>query len=305
MHLEGADAEQQEGGHEKYHARVLLRFMRHAEKAGGNDVPEDIDHAMPLTEQGREHAMQRGRDFLEGRTKVLAAGGPRKRTKETALRSIVGTNPRVRIDQTFEELLAERDEDGIPYSDRMWENHLLDAPFVKGTPLHEELNQAYEEGRYMSAIIAKHQEIQAGSRELDVYALQALHIAKIVRRWAGLSTTLAERSAYHEGHVPDSEKELKRIFSTHGGIFESFLTEVIKRTEGESESTRFTTAFPNGIDYAEGFDIEIIGTASEDPHIHIRANLGPVDHRYVVDKEIPLSAIESITTDFAPAESNT
>ena len=232
---------------------VRLHIMRHAEKAGPNEAPETEDRQMPLTLKGKEQALKVGKE--KDMSRPLASGGPRLRARETALFAAAAHNPNVKGTETFDELLQTLDEDGLPYESRSWTNKHLDFPFKKGTTYHQMLDDAYEKGIYLKTLVKLDDEAKAtGERGGSTYALQARNIAQIIERYTRIATKIKERE--------DTKEPLERFLGTHGATGESFLLEVLLRTKGKEERDKFLESYPNGFDYAEGFDAEILSNGT-------------------------------------------
>jgi|SRR3989344_6663714 len=237
----------------KPYSLVRLHILRHAEKAGANNTPAEADLRMPLTPEGKRQAIEVGKE--KGMRRPLASGGPSLRAHETALFAAAAHNPNVKGTETFDELLQTLDEDGLPYESRSWTNKHLDFPFKKGTTYHQMLDDAYEKGIYLKTLVKLDDEAKAtGERGGSTYALQARNIAQIIERYTRIATKIKERE--------DTKEPLERFLGTHGATGESFLLEVLLRTKGKEERDKFLESYPNGFDYAEGFDAEILSNGT-------------------------------------------
>jgi len=264
--------------------RVLLHIMRHGEKAGGNWNPDDMDHRIPLTDKGRQDAQEKhaGGDPRQG----LAIGSGRIRADETALRALVGDDPRIKDIDDFDELVHEMDQE-LRVGSKLRTDSRLDIPFKKQGDLHEHLEKRASEIGYARAIAEEFDTAQYP--RATVYGVQAANLASIVldritmeRNWE----RLVERK-------PDEYTDtLERYIGTHGGVIDAFIGEILTTLHGIDARNTFIKTFPNCTPYASSCDIELLPDTDT---VHVTMCIKRDDEEdFVLDEIVPLHVLEHI-----------
>lgn len=294
--LEGPkSAEMKESPKAKY--RVRLHIIRHGKKAGGNDVPPEVDLAMKLRPEGRLQAREKGMDL---QTKGgVTSGSTRARSRETAMHMAHANSPEVTGDETYDELVAK-------IGSEPWTNRGLDMPFSKDDPEFPMINQKANEGTLFKWFAEVDDEIAArkGDRSTSFYGTQVRSIGSIIDRFTRVAMKMADRAERAQEKDERVETEREQVMGTHGGVNESFLAELVRRSEGEEERKRFLETIPNGVGETQGSDIEIVATAGEtDPLIRVRFTVGKEGNQYHYDRFVTLQTVQNIIKDFSPKES--
>ncbi len=181
----------------------------------------------------------------------------------------------------------------------------LDFAFKKGSEEHLDLNKAFERGEYFKKIVEKH-DVQIKETGFDkgetTYAVQARNIAGIIERYAQIAPRWDELV---QDKTKIHEDTLERVLATHGGISESFLLDVIQRLKGEEERNNFVGLFPNGFDYVQGFEVDILTTANEPLKIHLKVKVPKVDgENFVFEEDVSLELLQQIIKDYTAPEEN-
>ena len=61
---------------------------------------------------------------------------------------------------------------------------------------------------------------------------------------------------------------------THASISEAFLAKIIEITEGIEARDNFIAQYPNGFDYLQGFEADIVRDSKGDVSVEIRFDIG-------------------------------
>ncbi len=276
-------------------ATVTLNIFRHAEKDGPNDVTQEEDQTMRLTEKGRQQAHDKGKQLET--VGGVASGSPRIRTGETALHVSHARTEGVTGEETLEELVEKTGH-------KVWVNSNLDMPFDKNHPDFEELNNHYKEGRMLRHYVEMDQELvaQGGDRGSSIYGMQVYNITSLINRFARITQKMASIEERAETLGESSENQRVHNMGTHGSVAESFLVEVVKRLSGEEEKERLLEVIPNGVALTEGMQITFQKKEGQDLHINLHFDITRDQKTYTYDNTIPPSVIQDILNDFSPQQ---
>lgn len=281
-----------------FSSKIRLAIFRHAEKVGADKV-DHIDKKIALTPHGKKQSIEKGRDLVMNAGMAVASS--RDRTQETALYAMSGDEPGVPDAQSFDKLKETIDED-LEYGSRMLIDSRLDMPFTKGGAEHLELQEMYAQGGYFKALVTKHEKLMAEKGEdcgESTYAIQARNIASLIKKYITAAPRWDEL-VHKDLKYKDT---LERILSTHGGISESFLSEIIDRTKSREERDEFVELFPNGFDFVQGFEAEIMTMLNGELVLRLTANVPLKDREpFVLNEIIPLEVIDAIIADYSPVK---
>ena len=288
------------GNHERHPAQVetLLHIFRHGKKAGGNDVSQEEDLVMPLKPEGKMESIAHGKEIDRlPDSWSIAVGSSRLRAQETAAFTRGAMNPDLVGDESLTEVQEHLGET-LP-GQKVWTDKRLDMPFVKGeTPEFDDLLAASNRGEYLARSYELFEAAGEG-RNATTYGRQVHNIASLIFRQGEINKKIAERRA-HEGAGSETPEAIERFMGTHGGITESFLSEFIQRTKGETQAERFRKLFPQGFSYNEGMDVRIVSDAGVgEPSVRVTMNVDSPEEPYTLDETVPLSMIKSIVEDFS------
>ncbi len=286
---------------ETEHFTIDIEISRHAEKAGGNVVPQAEDEKMPLSPKGRlqSRALKQTSKLKD----AVPVGSPRARTGETSLHKIHGNSEFITGNETYEELLAKAG--GKP-----WTNRRLDMPLNKDEAWVSEISgEPYEKGIYLKNLAHLSDEARrtgVHSKASDLYGNQARNIALLLQTCSRVANKMADRALYERPKVKkysDLVKNREYAMTTHAGVSESFFAEVLRHTNGEAERQRFFDAVPNGFSFGDTAHIRILGTSGGgEPALHITFTAGKGDKKYSYDKMFSSNVLTQIISDFSPKE---
>lgn len=251
--------------------KILIHLMRHGDRAKHGFCDDTEDYPIELTEGGREQAM--AKSHSSDIQYAVGVASPRERTRQTAALALAG-----------------KEWPMVDFGKKLVNDELLNMPFTKMSKEHVAIQNAYTKGFYMRYLTQMHDNKQAN--EVTIYDKQARNIAKFLLRYIQgvvLLNALAER---HEKRGVT----LRRYAATHGGILESFLAEYLDRTEGREARDAFINMFPNGFDYVQGFDVEIIHQrGAQEPEMYIQAHIkGPTGEVFSFNKAVSMKTIRDM-----------
>lgn len=261
MNIENFEFEKKED----FTSRISLSFYRHGEKEPWERGSDDI--ALGLTQEGRQQAIEKGKEPSQGEG-VVALGGIRKRTLETA--GIIAAGKRGEITgKESEAELKEKIEKNIKAGELVVEDRLdFDINFESeyGNILFRAINSP----GFIKFIVEKSDDLarKYGDKKSFTYSRSASSVAEIISRYIGIGGQWDELVRKNkESKYP---KTWEIILGTHQGISESFLSKLIEKTKGPEERNRFLEALNDqGFENVEGFGVEILNNNGERPTLRI------------------------------------
>ena len=133
---------------------------------------------------------------------------------------------------------------------------------------------------------------ELGDDKTLTYSKSARQIAEIIKKYLKVSPRWNELVTDKTKSYSDT---LERFLGTHQTIPESFLAKCIEKTKGVEERNKFIEMLDNkGFDYTEGFDLEILSTASG-PVLHVYyKRIRDKEEPYIFDQEINIELIDEI-----------
>lgn len=229
---------------------VKLHFNRHFEK-GNLPEGESDDKYTPLSEEGIRNAKNQALSNID-LSRARAIGSSRERAQHTALFLMAGKHDGIVGDEQLDELEQKiREISGTEANVRI--NDRLNFEDAKDSPLGKMLDTAYQEKRYLEAIVKESDKIarEQGGEYESTYSYKAGQFAKIILHYIEAAERLA--------HQKDKEERIfERFLGTHQGLSESFLAKLIEVTDGiEARDIFVDEVGKEGFDYGEGFDVDI------------------------------------------------
>lgn len=272
-------------------SRILLHFMRHAEQFKD---PAKKDQEFDLSPKGREQAIAKSEktDLRQ----AMVFGSPRKRAQQTGgLRMMGAETDIITGTETLEDLKAKIGE-YVSYGSKIMSDERLDFTLDKNTPFGAKAFDAFATRKEYLKFLVEDSDVVAkevGDTEGSTYARQAGAIADIVRKYVSVSPRWSELVNEPKAKYGDT---MERFMTSHGGVTESFLAKVIERTKGINERDTFVKLFPNGFDFVQGFDVEILNHNGDTPMIKIKfKHEGKSEEEgFVFEENVPVEIIEEI-----------
>ena len=151
----------------------------------------------------------------------VAFGSPRKRTQETAVLAMTGSQNEITGEESFDELKTKINAN-LKVGSKIGSDERLNFHDDFSTPYGKELLDAFMKGELLKFLVDR-SDIRAEElkdMEGSTYSRMAKGVAKIILKYVTIS------SRWH-GLVNDSEKnyseKLDRFFGSHQGLLECFL----------------------------------------------------------------------------------
>lgn len=273
---------------EEYTSKIHLVFSRHEEKESAEDGQSDDD--VRLTEQGRMNAVDSAE--LDDVSQAVAYGSPKKRAQETAGLKMSGKQPEITGEESLEELKKKLDA-GREVGSKLGTDKRLDFYIDFNSPYGKWLYEKFKEGNYIEALLlesdAKAEEF--GDPEAETGMTYTSRLSEVISRYVKAANRWNELVSDEE----DYDDTLTRIFGTHAGVNEAFLGKIIEKVKGEDELRKFIAKIPEGFDYNEGFDLNIVTNDKGEKKVmityeHVNQD-GEVDFRF--DEELDPKTLES------------
>jgi len=232
-------------------SRVVLSFMRHGKKEKIEGLP---DPEVPLTIQGLYEAWKKGAHTRAKPEVSVILGGPRKRTRETALHVMMGGKaaPHTTLEQMEAQIAQE-----MSFGKKTKIDRRLD--FNTNGPVGREALAAAKEGRYFKYLSQQSDQraIETGDRESTTLTRHAGFISELINRYLRVSEAFHRLATAPEQKYAKFGNRLERYLGTHQGIQESFIIKALEAFGDNEKKQAFIEAYPNGFKELQGMDIEI------------------------------------------------
>lgn len=245
-------------------SKIDLRFFRHGEKESDKTKP---DEEMRLTETGKRQAVEKSVD--KDITQAVAFGSPRKRTQETAGLVMTGQLDEITGKEGLEELREKLDKE-LKVGSKIGVDKRLDLNSDSTSEYGKKAYEAFKNsGKFLKFLVEESDALAESLKDKTAftYSRQASNVAEFLAKYLAIAPRWDNLAQDENKSYGDT---LKRFFSTHQGIAESFLAKIIEQTKGKEERDAFVTALGNkGFDYAEGFNVEISTVGGKEQRVRI------------------------------------
>jgi len=247
-------------------AKIELHFFRHSIKET-NDVTLPNDEAVKLSKAGKYLAIKKsfGNVNLD---QAIAFGSPRVRTQESALLMMVGKKDTITGSESLDELKEIINQD-LKIGSKIGIDERLNFTDSNDTAVGKAMNDAYALGKYVQFMVdqsdklAKETHDESGAN----YSAKAAQVAKIIIKYVGIIPKWQKLVSDESKGYTDT---MERYMGTHASVSEAFLAKAIEITEGVDARDKFVAEYPNGFDYLEGFEADIIQEPNKNPVVEIR-----------------------------------
>jgi hypothetical protein len=300
MESERQHFEDKEAG-EVVTSRIELNFFRHGAKE--KSIDGQPDEEVNLTPAGREQAVAEAED--EDISQSVASGSPRKRAQHTAGLVMAGKHETITGDESLEEFTQKVDAEleklnrghGLEgkHGSKMRVDKRLDFVITDSTELGKQLIDSFYRKEYLKFLVEQ-SDVLAESlhdTESETYSRQAGRIAEMVKVYLNGATRWDQLVRDESKNYQDT---LKRFFSSHQGVVESFLAKVVDLTKGREERDKLVTALDNqGFGFVEGIRVSIETTSEGKQNIRVafkKEKDGQVLFDY--DEVVPEEVIEKL-----------
>lgn len=237
--------------------RIILEIMRHGKK---EEDETKSNEELRLTQEGRRQADTKGKELKPQARVAVGWGSLRGRTQETAYRAMLATE-NLSPDASLEEI-----EKAISQEVKFGKKMILDERlnFNDKGPVGQEMNKAYDVGRYLPYIILQsdRRAIEIGDKETTTYTRMAANIAELVKRYAKVGNNF-NRLASKTDEYEKFGNQLERYMGTHGGVVESFLAKILEKIQGVEKRDEFVKNIGSLFKETEGVHIELINKGKE------------------------------------------
>lgn len=281
--------EQIKNPEEGYSSKIEVHFFRHGESEpaiGGKDTERE------LTQKGREQAIKNAHEDTK-LEQALSFGSPRRRAQQTAGFVMGGENEIITGNESLDELKSKLESD-LKIGKKIAIEEKLDYSEDVSTEYYKRVSEHIRSGDILKFLVKESDKVakELGDDKTLTYSRSARQIAEIIKKYLTISPRWNELVTDKTKSYSDT---LERFMGTHQTVPESFLAKIIEKTKGVGERDKFIETLDNkGFDYTEGFDLEILSTASG-PVIHIHyKKVKDEEEPYIFDQEISTEMIDAI-----------
>ncbi|MEK7151083.1 MAG: phosphoglycerate mutase family protein, partial [Patescibacteria group bacterium] len=167
---------------EEYTSRIVLSFLRHAEKeTDASKTDEEIE----LTAQGKQQAIAQSQ---KGNLDVAVAfGSPRKRTQETAAFMMAGREENITGEESLEELRKKVDAE-LSMGTKIAIDERLNFNLDESKELGALEMEAFRKKEYLKFVVEQSDELarKLGDKENFTYSRGAGAVAGIVKKYLNI-----------------------------------------------------------------------------------------------------------------------
>lgn len=246
--------------------KIRLEFFRHDEKLKPSQ--DQLDEKVRLTEEGRIHASDIGREKSPDPSMAMAFGSERERSLETAMRQMLPahTNSHDSL-EGMRKIISQNIEYGkkdliTPNLNFVW----------NGTPeFKQEIYDRYSKKEGLKFLLEESDELVSRLKDevSTSYSRQAGNIAEIVIKYIKILSRWQEVVKENPDKYNENFRELQRFLGSHQTVIESFLMKIIEKTEGRDAVLAFIDSLPdkNGFEFSEGYKVEIDSSTGGTYHI--------------------------------------
>ncbi len=242
--------------------QIRLEFFRHDEKIKPPATgPKPDDNLARLTETGRSHATEIGKEKNPNSEVALSFGSPRERSQETSLRHMLAREEDITPEMSLEDIRAKIGEQlKIGRKDLVTQN--LNFNWEGSKEFRDKAYKHYLETKDALVFLWKESDqllIELNDKDSDSYSKFAGNIAELVNKYIKILPRWQQIVDLEPDKYEKFNNELQRFFGSHQVVLEPFLMKVIEKLEGESAVEEFVNSLDskNGFGLSEGFSIDI------------------------------------------------
>lgn len=275
---------------------ITLDFFRHSKK----EKTDKSDEEILLTDEGKLLAKEKSSPETKIR-QSLAFGSPRKRTQETSMLKMAGSNNEITGNENFEELKSKLNRD-LKIGSKIGIDKNLDFKEDINSEYYKEALSSFSKGNYFKYLVEESDKRaeELGDKISFTYTRQAQQIAKVIEKYLKILPRWSDIVLDNKFNNEKEEysKTLERFLGTHQGITESFLAKVIEMTDGTKKRDEFVRALDNlGFDFVEGVKVYLVDVKGKNPKIfidYIHDNKNDKTKTFEFKKEIDFKIINEI-----------
>ncbi|MEO6077170.1 MAG: hypothetical protein ABIP54_00085 [Candidatus Andersenbacteria bacterium] len=264
-------------------ATIRLEFFRHdAKTAEATAGPRSEDADIRLTLEGRNHAKEQGKEKDPHPETSIVYGSMRDRAMETSLRHMLANDERVTNESSLEDMRALVGSN-ISKGRKDIATQLLDFEMEGNPEFNKVAYEHYIDKKDLLDWLWKESDRTVRDlhdKESSSYSRMAGNVAELINKYINIFPRWQKITESESEKYAQFNNELQRHFGSHQSVLESFLMKVIQKTDGEEAVSDFIGSLKsrNGLDFSEGFSVEIEGGAEqEEVKVTFRDNQWKVD----------------------------
>lgn len=270
--------EQNMEGEKVIETKIVLEFMRHGKRDKDDPRP---DEKVRLNQEGRQMAQDKGRELNPQAEVAVAWGSQLERAQETSLHAML---PEIDVNASLEEM-----EELIAEEQKVGKKLVVDARlgYDLSGPSGEESLKAFKEGRYLSHMIEKSDQlaIEMNDKISTTYIRHAGNLAELIYRYSKIGNNFNRIASEQKGKYDQFGNQLERYLGTHSGITELFLAKVMEKNGGTEKRDEFIKSLGNGFKETEGMRVEISNTG-KGQKILIQYEINGKKEELTIDEEL-------------------
>ncbi len=272
-------------------ATIRLEFFRHDDKAA-SAIPssnEEADREVPLSDHGRIHATEIGKEKNPNPEVALAYSSPRKRTTETALRQIFTDNEELNNNLSLDDINFLIDEN-LSLGKKCRTTELLDFNYTGSDRFRQAAAEHYGKGKDLLVWYLEESDnlvISENDQICTSYSRLAGNVAQLVKKYLQAYSRWKDIVAENKDKYTKFDNQLQRFMGTHQGVAEAFLMKAIEKTGGRNAVYEFINSLKskNGFDFSEGYSL-IISEDDQNKDIEKKININYGKKSFMLNESV-------------------
>lgn len=243
---------------EKPSSRIVLEIFRHGKKEDRKDLPNEL---LMLTPEGRQQAIERGKELHAQLDVSVAVGSPRRRTQETAGRAMLverkDINPEMSLEE-IEKILSKEQKYGKKIVSDPWLN------FNLGGPITKKVKEAVVADTLLNYVIYESDQDALDTKDeiTFTYSRSAGNLAELLKKYIGIAPKFDKIVKQNPEKYAQYNNQMERYVGTHQTIPESLLAKALEKIKGKESKDEFIKSVGGaGLGETQGIRVEINNTS--------------------------------------------
>ncbi len=273
---------------EKPSSRIVLEIFRHGKKESRKDLPNEL---LALTPEGRQQAIEKGKELHPQPDVAVAKGSPRRRTQETAGRAMLVEREDITPEMNLEEI-----EKTISKEQRYGKKIISDPrlDFEMGGPISKKVREAVVANNLLNYVIYESDKDATEMKDdkTFTYSRSAGNLAELLKKYINIAPKFNKIVEKKPGKYAQYNNQMERYMGTHQTIPESLLAKALEKIEGKEGRDKFVKSVGSaGMGETQGIRVEINNTP-QGVKTNIKYRLGDREETLELPEEVLDEIIE-------------
>lgn len=242
---------------EKTTSRIALEFFRHGKKESRKDLPNEL---LMLTPEGKQQAIEKGKELHAQPDVSIAMGSPRRRTQETAGRAMLVERKDIAPEMSLEEIEKVISKEQ-KYGKKIFSDPRLD--FSIGGPITKKVKEAVTANTLLNYVIYESDQDALESKDeiTFTYSRVAGNLAEVIKKYISIAPKFDKIVKNNPEKYAQYNNQIERYMGTHQTLPESLLSKALEKIKGEESRDEFINLVGSaGMGETQGIRVEINNT---------------------------------------------